>query len=116
MKIINTEINHYWVHFQAGKIENKIIHPRVIVKCYHDDDFVMQANFYPEKMALPENYYDEKFNLVYLRYPLSMYADIIDILRNEKPIYFSFSLRSKLGFIRTGKEPIGEGENDADFQ
>ena len=45
-----------------------------------------------------------------------MYDSIIDILRNEKPIYFSYSEKSKLGYIRTGKEPIGEGENDADFQ
>jgi len=44
-----------------------------------------------------------------------MYDSILDILRNEKPIYFSFSEKSKLGYLRTGKEPIGEGENDADF-
>ena len=44
-----------------------------------------------------------------------MYAHVIDLLRNEKPIYFSFSDVSKLGFIRTGKEPVGEGDGDADF-
>jgi len=115
MNIITREINHYWVHFQAGKTESKIIYPEIIVKCYHDDDFIMQANFYPDKMKLPVNYHDVNSKLVYLRFPVSMYANIIDILRNEKPIYFSFSDKSKLGYIRTGKEPIGEGENDADF-
>ena len=34
---------------------------------------------------------------------------------SEKPIYFSYSLNLNMGFIRTGKEPIGEGDNDADF-
>jgi hypothetical protein len=41
-----------------------------------------------------------------------MYTHILDILRNEKPIYFSFSQKSKLGYIHTGKEPVGEGEID----
>jgi hypothetical protein len=115
MKLIASEINQYWVHFQGGPIENVRIYPRVIIKCYHDDDFVVQANFYPDNKSLPENYHDVNSKLVYLRYPLSMYSSIIDILRNEKPIYFSFSDKTKLGYIRTGKEPIGEGEYDADF-
>ena len=110
MKIITSEINQYWVHFQAGPTKDSLIYPRAIIKCYHDTDFVFQANFYPDKKGLPENYYDVNSKLVYLRYPMSMYSDIIDILRNEKPIYFSYSETSKLGYIRTGKEPVGEGE------
>ena len=41
---------------------------------------------------------------------MSMYGHVIDLLRNEKPIYFSYSETSNLGFLRTGKEPVGEGE------
>ena len=110
MKIISSEITEYWVHFQAGRIENKLIHPRTIIKCYHDDEYVLQASFYPDKTNLPDNYYDVNSNLVYLRYSMSMYSYVLDILRNESPIYYSFSQTSKLGYIRTGKEPVGEGE------
>lgn len=110
MKIITSEINQYWVHFQAGRTEDSLIYPRTIVKCYHDDDFVLQVNFYPDKKSLPENYYDVNSKLVYFRYPMSMYGHVIDILRNEKPIYFSYSEKTKLGYLRTGKEPVGEGE------
>ena len=115
MKLIVSEINHYWVHFQAGRTKNNLLYPRAIIKCYHDDDYVLQASFYPDGKSLPENYHDVNSKLVYLRYPMSMYANIIDILRNEKPVYFSYSEKTNLGYIRTGKEPIGEGENDADF-
>ncbi|WKK64550.1 hypothetical protein [Lutimonas zeaxanthinifaciens] len=115
MKIIVSEINHYWVHFQAGRTGSNLIYPKIIIKCYHDDDYVLQASFYPDNKTLPENYHDVNSKLVYLRYPVSMYANVVDLLRNEKPIYFSYSEKSKLGYIRTGKEPIGEGENDADF-
>ena len=114
MKLVVSEINHYWVHFQAGRTGNNLIYPRVIIKCYHDDDYVVQASFYPDNKSLPENYYDVNSNLVYLRYQLSMYDSIIDILRNEKPIYFSYSEKSKLGYIRTGNAQIGERPIAAD--
>jgi len=115
MKLITSEINHYWVHFQSGGADQNHVYPRALVKCYHDEDFVVQINFYPDGKALPENHYDKRNKLVYLRYPMSMYPNVIDLLRNEKPIYFSYTENLKTGFVRTGKEPIGEGDNDADF-
>ncbi len=111
--LISSEITEYWVHFQAGPTKNDLIFPRVRIKCYNDGKFILQANFYPDKKRIPENYYSTNSNLVYLHYPISMYSDIIDILRNEKPIYFTYSDPTTLGFIRTGKEPIGEGEIEA---
>ena len=115
MKYLTSEINQYWVHLQAGYSKEHLIFPRVIVKCFHDDDFVVQLSFYHDNKKLPENHYDVNSKLLYLRYSLSMYPNIIDILRNEKPIYFSYSLKSKVGYVRTGKEPVGEGNIDADF-
>ena len=113
MKVITSEIDEYWVHFEAGPIENKLTHPRTIIKCYHGDEYVLQASFYPDKKSLPPNYHDVNSKLVYLRYSMSMYGHILDILRNEKPIYYSYYENSKLGYIRTGKEPVGEGEMDS---
>jgi len=115
MKYLVSEINQYWVHFQAGDRKEHLIFTSVIVKCFNDDDFVLQLSFYPDNKKLPENYYDVNSKLVYLRYRLSMYPNVIDLLRNEKPIYYSYSLKSKVGYVRTGKEPVGEGNIDADF-
>ena len=116
MKLIVSEINHYWVHFQAGHTKEDHIYPRVIVKCYHNDDFLLQINFYRDDKKPPENYYDVNNKLVYMRYRLSMYPPIIALLRTEQTIYFSYSQKSKVGYVRTGKEPVGEGDNDADFE
>ena len=116
MKVINSEITLYWVHFQAGGAEKNRVYPRALIKCYDHDDFVLQINFYPDSKSIPANNYDKRNKLVYLRYPMSMYSSILDILRNEKPIYFSYNINLNLGHVRTGKEPIGEGEYDADFK
>ena len=35
---------------------------------------------------------------------------VIDILRNEKPVFFNWSITSKIAILSTDKEPVGEGE------
>lgn len=116
MKYIDSEIDQYWIHFQGGDTKKKRVYPRALIKCYIGDTFIMQLTFYPDGQKLPENHYDKRNKLVYLRYPMSMYANILDILRNEKPIFCRYNKELNLGFIRTGKEPVGEGEYDADFK
>lgn len=112
MDTITGKIEKYWVHLQAGPTKKQPLNPRAIIRCYNDNSLILEANFYPGKNRIPENYYSINSKLVYLRYPMSMYSQILDLLRNEKPIYFRFNESSKVGFIRTGKEPVGEGEFD----
>lgn len=61
-----------------------------------------------------ENHYEEKngkytFN-VYLR--TDKYVNWIDILRNEKPLFFSYNTKTNICYITTSDEPVGEGENE----
>lgn len=37
-----------------------------------------------------------------------MLQSVLDVLRNEKPVYIYYS--QKRGFLTTAKEPVGEGE------
>jgi len=115
MKYIDREITQYWIHFQAGSEESNRVYPPALVKCYDDDEFVLQLTFHPDNKPLPENHYDARNKLVYLRYPMSMYHNVIDTLRNEKPIYFRYTQDLNFGFVRTGKEPVGEGELEAAY-
>jgi len=39
--------------------------------------------------------------------PETMIASVIDLLRNEKPVFFP---RDQARSLRTGREPVGEGE------
>ena len=110
MRIIDNEITQYWIHFQAGNEEPNRVYPPVLIKCYHNEDFVLQLNFHPDGKTLPENHFDVRNKLVYLQYPMSMYPNIIDTLRNEKPFYFLLTSELNLGFLSTWKEPVGEGE------
>ena len=115
MKRIDSEITQYWIHFQGGPAHSRKVYPQALIKCYNEDDYVMQMTFYPDGKKLPENHFDKRNKLVYLRYPMSMYHNVIDLLRYEKPVFFEYSRELNQGFLRTGKEPVGEGEYDADF-
>ena len=42
--------------------------------------------------------------------PASLFPVIIDLLRNEKPLYFTFNNSTGKTYLSTAAEPVGEGE------
>jgi len=47
-----------------------------------------------------------------LYFDANRFSAFIDILRNEKPLFFYFDYDSNQGYITTSDEPVGEGENE----
>lgn len=65
-------------------------------------------NFLKQEDDLPLG---DKVSLGYwVSFPYSQYADILDILRNEKPVYFGYVHEKKRGYIITAEEPVGAEE------
>lgn len=54
-----------------------------------------------------ENDYDSG-GIIRMHLPSAMFDNVLDVLRNEKPVYIAF-LQGR-GFLSTSKEPVGEGE------
>ena len=79
------------------------------IHCYHGGKNVMTCEFYRDDSTLPENRY--KGGRIGLVYPWSRFDEIIDVLRNEKPLYTAFIGSNKLGYICTNQEPVGEGDD-----
>ena len=46
--------------------------------------------------------------IVRMHLPSAMFQNVLDVLRNEKPVYIYFA--QGRGFLSTSKEPIGEAE------
>ncbi len=68
--------------------------------------------------ALPQNSVEiiGSRNVYVTYYHLHQYLAMVDILRNEKPLYFYYNHDNHESYVTTGGEPVGEGENDADFE
>ena len=52
---------------------------------------------------------DKEYNgKVYLHLPSDQFQNVVDVLRNEKPVYIYFA--QNRGFLSTSNEPVGEEE------
>lgn len=67
--------------------------------------------FLAEENSLPDNRIRANQNVFDVYYHLGAWDAIIDILRNESPVYFNFNETSKAAQIYTGNEPVGEEES-----
>jgi hypothetical protein len=81
------------------------------IHCYHSGKNVATCEFYRDGSSMPENRY--KGCRVGLVYPVSRFSSVLDVLRNEKPVYFGFILSTKVGYINTQSEPVGEGAGES---
>ena len=64
---------------------------------------------------LPDNSMEKigSKNIYYVYFGTHMYAPMIDILRNEEPLYFYYNHDNHESYITTGDEPVGEGEMES---
>lgn len=47
-------------------------------------------------------------SIIRMHLPSAMFANVLDVLRNESPVNVYFA--QNRGFLGTSKEPVGEGE------
>lgn len=69
--------------------------------------------FYPEGTPLPPNSKATHVSgkpMYYVSYRYAQLPNVLDLLRNEKPIKFFFRDDNLASYITTSDEPVGEGE------
>ena len=81
------------------------------IHCYYKGKNVVSCEFYQEGASLPDN--RNKGGRVSLMYPWRRLYTMMDVLRNEKPLYFGFIESTKVGYIATHQEPVGEGDDQS---
>jgi len=100
-------ITKYSATLYAGGSESNL-QCNAIVNCYNDTQLtpVMTAYFYHEGYFIPPN--SQHIDRVNLRYSIGEYNHFLDLLRHEKPVFFCYNEHTKVGYIRSGQEPITE--------
>jgi hypothetical protein len=79
---------------------------RAQITLYDGNAVVAYVRFNDPGMAFENDYVDA--GIIRMHLPSTMFADVIDVLRNESPLIVYFS--AGRAFLGTGKEPVGEGE------
>ncbi|MFL6227331.1 MAG: hypothetical protein ACJ741_00975 [Pyrinomonadaceae bacterium] len=109
------EIKKYDVAYYAGG-KNAAGYPyRVIIGLRDDDDrLIGAAYFHLNSMTMPNCDTQKASGYISCHYLAEDYPQILDILRNEKPVYVEFEARvGNIANIRTSAEPVGEGEQSS---
>lgn len=77
---------------------------------YQGNTYRGYAYFFADDTPLNPPVYDASGGRVFVHYNLSQFHAILELLRNEKPVYLYYFAPSNAG-IYTGKEPTGEEES-----
>lgn len=71
-----------------------------------DGKTIAYVRFNDPGMTFENDY--ESNGVIRMHLPSTMFQSVLDVLRNEKPVYIYFA--QGRGFLATSKEPVGEGE------
>jgi hypothetical protein len=106
------EIKKYDVAYYAGG-KNAAGYPyQAIIGLRDDNDkLIGAAYFHHNPTTMPVGDTQKASGYISCHYLGSDYPQVLDILRNEKPVYVEFEVRpGNIANIRTSAEPVGEGE------
>ncbi len=106
------EIKKYDVAYYAGA-KNIIAYPyQAIIGLRNDNnDLIGAAYFHHSTTTMPTADTMKGSGYISCHYLAEHYSHVLDILRNEKPVFVEFEVRpGNIANIRTSAEPVGEGE------
>ena len=106
------EIKKYDVAYYAGA-QNLVSYPYQAIIGLRDDNntLIGAAYFHHSRTTMPVADTEKATGYISCHYLSDDYPRILDLLRNEKPVYVEFEVRAgNVANIRTSAEPVGEGE------
>jgi hypothetical protein len=105
MPSIAKKFDSYRIYYMCGGNESPLIN------CYDGGSYVGKLCFHKDGAPVPPNALVSG-SIIYLRYTVSQFNDVIGILRYEKPLFLRLSTPSLIGYIATSQaEPVGEEES-----
>lgn len=108
------EIKKYDVAYYAGG-KNVTGHPyKALIGLRDDNDrLVGAAYFHHSATTMPTGDTQKATGYISCHYLAEDFPHVLDILRNEKPVFVEFEARAgNVANIRTSAEPVGEGEKE----
>ncbi len=103
MSGITKEIDTYIIKYKSSE-NGATITPEI---------FLLKGKQYIGKITFKKGAKTEiNRNRLRVNYPLASFNSVVDILRNEKPLFLTVFSDLQGGELSTTHEPIGEGEPD----
>ncbi len=119
MPIERYELASYAVSLIAGEAEREpTMRPAATIHGRpkpgeSEAEVAIYFRFYRPEAPVPPNSRtenDDGSRLYMVSYRYDQLASAVDLLRNEKPIFFQYDVEAETGYLATTDEPVGEGE------
>ena len=106
--VIGKRVDEYRVIVYGGASGIDTNHRATVLLFDDDSKCVGSIKFFDQGTSLREDY--EKHGTIRMFLSSDMFLNIVDVLRNEKPVY----IHGVPGeyYLSTDKEPVGEAEED----
>jgi hypothetical protein len=102
---MHIEVKSYQIYFFGGP-DGLLKNRSKIALRGSDGKIIAHINFNDSNMKFEKD--SDSDGLIKMHLPSIMFDNIVDVLRNEKPVYIQFVHGH--GVLQTSLEPVGEGE------
>lgn len=106
--MISYPIDHYAVSILSSRSTTDLGSLAAVISLYTGSAYRGKAMFYPDGTDLPAATVVHN-SYIYLHFNRSELHAVVDLLRNEKPVWIYYRDRDDAGLTTEG-EPVGEGE------
>jgi len=104
------EVAEYRTYLNPGKHNHPSSYMALIALYDKDIKLVAQLSFFsPTSDSVDNPPNDTPYGYFIFSFHINEYPQVIDLLRNEKPVYIFFN-GTDHGYLSTSREPIGEEE------
>lgn len=106
MAITNHDIDSYRLyHYNEENSYGQV----AVINCYKSGSFKGSLYFYKDSAQMPASVISGGY--LYLRFREARLPEILETLREEKPLFIGFNDGNKWGWLSTSSnEPVGEEE------
>ena len=108
MPFVYNQFDRYVLYYISGATPTVGVPQEAEIDLFDGSERAGILYFFPDGATLPAN--EETVNGIYVRYHLSRFADVIETLREEKPLYVALHTDTGVAYVGSGFEPIGEEE------
>lgn len=106
------EVSEYDISYYSGSEQHRARYRAMIGLRGADSMLIGVAYFHPDDSDYESLPHCSADGQVIPHYPMSSYAHVVDILRNESPVFLRFiDSVPPVASIDTSTEPVGEGEH-----
>ncbi len=105
------EIHTYTLDIYSGGTNSKGYEYRSVIGLYAPDGSAIGGIYFHRDMTtIPDGDVQDPSGYVWCHYSWNEYAAIMDMLRNERPVFLRYLDSWSMASLTTSPEPVGEGE------